>query len=565
MTPEPLAALLVFQRSDLAHIADHPDRFAQTRMLFVDPGLLDEASVRGIQNLEFRRINSGHSFQALASTEAVSRATLLDLRLTQERQSLWPQALVQGWDIGLFFLALQRLVVARQLGSCVAAASREDRIGLLRPAAEQQMYFDSSLGPDLLLASDPGRFYVADTYTQVRWTRADAYQQVLDGAGLHTAMAGGAVSLVSHVPTCFYDRVWLASEISRAHHFTLDLPSPVWDVPVHRGSPPVQPLNSAPAADLELAQRYRERAFTVLREALSDLLPQARSRELQLANWADRCRWQALNFMALARGLAPWRPQFLLADQDGGLNGPLFSAAAGLGANITVVPHSGHPSMVFPHAERVTVVERAGYGTVARTVLGQKLPVRAVRLQSGPPRQPPQPLRVVCLLLNAMQTEGLSFVDAPALAAFYRPLEELCRARGVRLVLRAKPGAPALSVLAWLLSCPAETLAQHVRQPLHELATESQLCLAFGEPTTGVAPFLDAGSLVLQVGPQHWPTDYLVSMPLIHDGVIPQLTAEQALQRLLGYIDDAGRFQLDCRAQSAAFDERARLAHDHLF
>lgn len=561
-TPEPW---LVLQRSDVAHLGDHPELVVGRRLMFVDPGLLDEAATRGLRGLEFRGVHSGPDFQARAATEAFTLATLVDLRLTAERQRLWPDALVQGWDVGLFFLALQRLVVARQLGERVAATFSEPRLGVLRPSVAQQMYFDSGLVADLVVAQDPQRFYVAGGYDQVRWARPDAYATVFDGPGLKQAMAGGLVSLVSHVPTCFYDRPWLAEEVSRVHRYTLDLPSPLWDVPLHRSATPLRTPDSAPPEALALARRYAERARVVFNELLGPLMPQRQSRELQLQAWADRCTWQALNYQALREGLAGLKPNFLLSDQDVGLNGPLFSVADELGAAITVSPHSGYPCMAVPHGRRVTVVERAGYGTQARTVLGQAVAMRPVKLQPGPARRQPQQVKRLCLMLNAMQTEGLSYVDAPSLAAFYKPLLAFCQARGVELLLRAKPGAPALNVLAWLLRTGAEDLVHNARKPLHELAVEAELCVAFGEPTTGVAAFLDAGSLVLQVGPQHWPTDYLVSLPLIHDGVIPMLPMVEGLQRVQQLIDDPAAFREACQQQSAAFDQRTAQAQAHLF
>jgi hypothetical protein len=235
------------------------------------------------------------------------------------------------------------------------------------------------------------------------------------------------------------------------------------------------------------------------------------------------------------------------------------------GLEITVAPHSGHPSMVVPHGRKVTVVERAGYGTVARTVLGQAVPVRAVRMQPGPARKPRAGARRLCLMLNAMQTEGLSQVDAPALAAFHRHLAALCRELGLDLVLRPKPSSPAVRVLSSFLGEPPEAINRHVGTPLNELAESADLCIVFGEPTTGVAPFLDSGCPVLQVCPQRWPTDYLVCTPLIEQGVIPMLEPDPAIALIAELARDPERYLRFAARQSADVDHRARDAHDHLF
>jgi len=567
MNPEPLqpCPLLVLQRSDLAYLSEHAQRFEGTPLLFLDPGLLDEAAVRGLKGLTFRRIESGPDFQARVTAEAITLATLLDLRLTAERQRLWPDEPVQGWDVGLFFLALWRLGVVRQYGTRLASTFAEPRIGLLRPRVPQQAFFDSFLGPDLLLAQDPERFHVVDGYDAVQWARPEACAEVIDGPALRDAMRDRGASLVSHVPTCFYDHTWLLEEVARAHPQSIDLPAPIWDVPLHRGAPVLHLIDSAPPAHLAQARCYADRAVPVLHELLSDLLPLPHSRARQLQAWADRCRWQALNYLALREGLAGCQPAFLLADQDVGLNGPLFSVAAALGSEITVVPHSGYSSMLTPHGRRVTVVDRAGWGTHCRTVLGQAVVMRAVRMRPPLPRRRPQRVTRLCLMLNSMQTEGLSYVDAPALAAFHRSLAALCQSHGIELVLRAKPGAPALSVLSWLLGKPADDLIRHVRQPLPELAADCEMCVAFGEPTTGVAAFLETGSLVLQVCPQHWPTDFMVSLPLIHDGVIALLNPVDGLEHIQRLLADPLAFAEACERQAAAFESRTQFAHDHLF
>ena len=83
-----------------------------------------------------------------------------------------------------------------------------------------------------------------------------------------------------------------------------------------------------------------------------------------------------------------------------------------------------------------------------------------------------------------------------------------------------------------------------------------KLCLAYGEPTTGVAPFLDGGSLVLQVSERvlaHRTTP--VCLPLVRDGVDThaatgptpwrRCAATSPMQQLLA---------ADTARQSAAFD-----------
>lgn len=561
----PAEPLLVLQRSDISHLVERPQLRAGRRLVFVEPGLLDEAVSRGLGPCEYRRLPVDPDFQARAASEAIALATLLDLRLTEARRVLQAapsrEAPLHGWDIGLFFLALQRALVARQIGRQVA--DFEGRFAVLRPALPQQMYFDSFVGTDLV-ASDPARFAVVDSYEAVRWRRADAYAAVIDAGALRGLMTGAPVGVLTHVPTCFYDREALAAAVSRRFSHSVDLASPFWDVPLHRGTTPLWRERAGLPLDDALA-RYRAAAARVIEDTLAPLLPVPAARAAQVEAWADRCVWQAQNHRALLEACAGTRPHLLLSDQDTGLNGPLFALADALGSDITVVPHSGHPSMVLPHARRVVAVERAGYGAQPRTVLGQTVAVRALRLPAKVQRQTHERVHTVCLLLNSLQTEGLSHIDVHGLAALHRALAALARQHGAELILRPKPSAPALSVLASALGVPASTLLQHTAEPLEQIAARSPLCIAWGDPTTGIAPFLEGGSLVLQTGDQRWPCDFMVSMPLVRDGVVSALEPQAAFAATAALMADPALYRTHREAQLAAFDRRCEGAVDDLF
>ena len=557
--------LLVLQGSDLNEVVTRRERFAQTQLLFIDPGLLDDAAMRGLPNLRFVPLDTDPDFQARAASEALSLATLVDLRLSRLRASIWPGARLQGWDVALFQLPLQRLHVSRELGRAFAAAWDGSRLALLRPAAVQRMYFDSSLSADLFTEGAPGLFEPAGAYEAVLHSPAAPLASVLDAGLLRQAMAGGHVTLLTHLPTCYYDRDWLARQISRAHRFTLDLPSPYWDVPVHRGASPVVATERADRAHLAQAQRYAEQAREVLEETLGHLMREPQARAAQLDEWSTRCCWQALSYLALRDGLSGTRPAFLLADQDTGLNGPLFSVADELGSSLLVVPHSGHPSTLLPHGRLVRVIERPGFGTTARTVLGQAIVAEPVRMQPRLPRQPRTAVRRICLMLNAIHAVGLNHFEISALASFHAALAGQCRAIGVELSVRTKPNAPAVCLLSSFLREDPQALIAHVSRPLPEVAAQSDICITFGEPTTGILPFLESGCLVLHVSPQRWPTDYLTCLPLIHAGVIPSLDGAAGVQYLHRMMVNPAAFAEASRLQGEAFELRAAPARADLF
>lgn len=559
-------SLLVVQGSDLQAVLAQRQRFTKSRLVFMDPGLLDLAAGFGMDLVEFVPVQTDPEFQARATGEALALATLLDVRLSRVREAIWGRRDLSGWDVGLFHLALQRLVVAKEQARAFAAVWEGGPIALLRPTGAQRMYFDCAAVTELFRHASSQAFVVADEYDQVVPGAPDPYAQVIDGLRMREAMASGLVSLVTHLPTCYSDSAWLAAQISRAHSYTIDLPSSYWDIPIHRGGmAPRVPSGDVRGEAAMQARRYRDAARPVLESTLGHLLVEPSSARAQLDEWADRCHWQALSYEGLRRGLAGFRPAMLVADQDTGLNGPLFSAASEVGSPVTVFPHSGHPSTLLPHARGVRVVERPGFGTVARTVLGHALRARPVRTQPALARQSRYSLRRVCLMLNALYTVGLSLNDMIALAGFYRSLQEMCRSLGISVLVRSKPSVPTPYLLGAVLGIEPQEMARNVARPLAQVAEETDLCITYGEPTTGVAPFLESGCLVVHVAPQHWPQDYVSCLPLIHDGVIASLNCEDGAGWLRSLAGDAAAYGAAVRRQCEAFDQRAAPAEFHLF
>ena len=99
-----------------ALVAAQRERFEGLRLFFFDPGLLEDALAQGLAGADFRRLDMQPDLQARAVTRALALATELDQRLTELRASLFDGGVFDGWDVGLFHLALQRLLVARQIG-----------------------------------------------------------------------------------------------------------------------------------------------------------------------------------------------------------------------------------------------------------------------------------------------------------------------------------------------------------------------------------------------------------------------------------------------------------------
>ena len=572
---KPIDALVVLQRSDVDHLQAHAAEFAAVPLLFTDPGIMDAAVQAGLGNYELRRIDVGRDISALAYSQAVHLAAAIDLQLTALRQAHWGSAGASrsdspfhGWDQGLLYLTLQRAATQRAIGLAIARQFPERRLGLLRPDNPALFNWDSMLSTEVVAGNDPARWRVVGSYPQGRYWQPALLNTALDAAALTalTALAHPQVQALTHIATCFYDVRTFSDAITQRFAHSIDLPGLYCDIPVRRAPGGVlAQVDDGIAARLDpRVLVYREQARQVFTLQLAGLIPHQAALALQADAFARRCAMQALSFLALRQAMAGTQPHIVVADHDIGLNGPLFSLAHELDCPVTVLPHSAYTTNVLPHARRVTAIERDGVGVPARTVLGQPVATRAVRFRpSLPPAARPQ-ARQVCLLLNTMLSEGLSYVELFALIGLYRALAAVCARHGRELVVRLKPSTPALGVVSAALGMPAAYFARTMALSIDEVARQADITLAFGEPTSATINFFDAGSLMLHVSEQDWPADYICTTPL-KGAVMPSLRCAAAVAEVDALLGDASLYSAAQSSQAARYAARRVGAVDTIF
>ena len=556
-------AFLFLQRSDIAQHVRAGHDFGDVPLLFIDPGLAEEALAQGLdpQRFSYRPLAVGPHFHARLATEALTRAATLDQALTAQRQRLFGQGVFQGWDQGPMRLFFIRALVAKYLGELCDRSFAERRIGLYRPDKPQLFYFDSVLATDLFAAASP------------RWRIVDHYEETLNWVGDHAAWcwdfgevahlaASGHAHAVTHIATCYHHHEHYQAEIARAFPANIDLPSAHWDIPVRRRGTMKVPLAQLPADAVSTAALlYREAARQVFAEHLAPLVPNRQALQIQADTLAERSLVQAIHYEGLRDALRGTRPHFVITDHDTGSNGPLFSVAARLGAPITVLPHSSYATGAIPHSLNVRVIERDGFATPTRTVWGEK--VRTVGTQLGPVAdpQPRERATTVCLLVNTLASQGLSYIDFAGLARFHRALAMQCTAHGAQLIVRLKPNNAGLRMASSALSLPAEALQAVLDTKIEQIAQRTDLCVCYGEPTTAGIEFLATGAHLMHASDQLWPADYLTSPAFIGDGTVPSFLLDEALAETGALLADAALFRQRADAQRARFLPRL-TAHD---
>ena len=530
LLPVKLDALLLLQQSDIAAFRRQSSEFAGLKLIFLDPGLAEEAMRQGLDpaDFEYRPINVRRHFQARAATEAMHRAMSIEHSLCDERSRLFGDGLHAGWDhvrLRFFFL---RALVARHLGELCESHFPERAVGMLRPRKPQQFYFDFP--------------WIAEQ-----------------------AQAGRLHALV-HIPTVYAHLQHYADQIKKQYPSLTELPSPFWDIPLTSERRPLIPIHSlAPEWRDHRCTAYRERVAAVLDSALLDLLPQPDSRRRQVALMADQSYLQATNYFGLMRALKGTRPHFITTEHDTGAVGPLFSVAEQLGSAVTVVPHSSYPTQPLPHSVNVTAIERDGFCSSLRSVWGAPIRMRPVRLTHRPPARTRPKVQTVCLLLNTLSSRGISYIDLVGLANFHKGLSKLCQGHGLKLLVRLKPGAACLPVAAGALEMPPQSLQAMMDAPIAALAEAADVCVCYGELTSGAIEFLEHSSYVLHVSEELRPNDLLNSSNLSTMQSLISLSGHEALARMERLVSEPGYYHEHLDHQCSEFSTRLTAKDGSLF
>ncbi len=550
-------AILFLQASDLTHFAKVQDHYRGVRRLFIDPGLIEVAVREGVELEPFSFVPPEFDLhlQARVASEASIHAAHLDLALTKLRRDVFGEGVFQGWDQSLLRQFFLRATLFRELGSLCDAQFAPGRVGLFRPENPQLFYFDSFVATDMF-SSTSSRWHVVQGYEEASLWNRNSYSNVFDAAAVRELALKGA-DCVAHLPATYRHIAECLPQISATFKGIIDLPSAFWDIPVSRRSDLSCSYSELDSPTVpESCFTYRERARSIFEDHLSRFLPHRFGVSLQSGLFAERAFMQAVNFHGLRDALRGTKPHFLLTDHDTGNNGPLFSVAQWLGSSITVIPHSSYVTGVIPHAEQVVAVERDGFRTQVRTSLGEYVPTRGVRFGRQLKRRPRSQVSTVCLLLNGIVSNGLFHLDFVGITKFFKTLNERCLASGVKLVIRLKPSASGLGLISGALGVASERLEQMLEPSIEEVAEATDLCISFGQPTSAMINFLEAGCLLIHVGRQHWPADSAWAPAFVGDGTVTSFLPPDALALIDCLFDDTAEFQAIVERQSNQFQGR---------
>jgi hypothetical protein len=113
-----------------------------------------------------------------------------------------------------------------------------------------------------------------------------------------------------------------------------------------------------------------------------------------------------------------------------------------------------------------------------------------------------------------------------------------------------------LGLVSGALGISPEVLEQMLKPSIEEVAEASDFCISFGQPTSAMINFLDAGCFLMHVGRQHWPADSAWAPSFVGDGTVPAFLDSEGLMFIERLLTSQKDYLVKLASQSNKFQAR---------
>lgn len=514
-------AFLILQLSDLDHLVQNRQVVNQLTLVAIDAFLMERAHSLGFTATQLRRVRIQSDFQIKILSRAVAESTLLDLRLSEIRESCFDDIPHPGWDGALFALFLIRAYTIRYLARSIKDSLKDfSQINVFAPTNPQYLYFDSSIPPELLSLEDQ-KFNIISRYA-INQPAIDAhtkstfnFKKIRDE--IHR---NNKINALVHIPTCFHHKDQTKSFIENIASNYIELPSPIWDVPINRkpGETHFVSAGNSEYALNPIVLDYHRQAFPVWKEALQNALGAEFNVSNQANFFSEISKNQAITYMEL-RGVINNKIKLIIADHELGMRGPLFSAARHAKSQIYILPHSTvtSPLALLPHSENVTLIQGVGENVQKYSIHGEKINISVnegfcrTRIGRTSTKNNQKDRRTLCLLLNQIYSNGMFHVDVFALRELHEFLKSFCDKREINYIIRPKISGLAPKVLSNIFGASQNQIVEWAAMPLADFIEKTDICVNFGELSSATIEFRQNNSIVLGYDSHMYSYKYLAS------------------------------------------------------
>lgn len=354
-----------------------------------------------------------------------------------------------------------------------------------------------------------------------------------------------SASLLTHLPTCFYDYPYINAELSASGRRVINLESDFFNIPV-LNSISIKMANIDALIDTlncdvkDRIEKFTEAMFVDLKNLIGKYIKTPTYYERQATRMARVYRAQVVLYFLLQQYFRTNKPgKMLLSDHDGGIHGPLIAFAKENDIPVLMFPHSKQTRTIAFQYDNITCLTHPIQGSSIANGNGRQLlnfHLNFPETFSGSSVFPER-IKNICLVLNELccYDWGVYYTRiTPYLKGISR-ISEWCKKNGVALRIRCKPLTSMLTLLSPVSGIEINDLHADMSISMADFCNGQDLCLLYDIPTSGVIEFLKTSTPILNPVPGIVLTTGCFSF-------IPRESVEDILSRLDMFMADHTSF-----------------------
>lgn len=300
--------------------------------------------------------------------------------------------------------------------------------------------------------------------------------------------------------------------------------------------------SSMQQALMEMVEGMTASTDELMQELLGDQMECLDSYQHQIQRIKQRHLFQCMTFLGVAH-LTSIKPMdaLVVSNLDGGINGPLFSAAQDGASPCYMLPHShvinqateGPCTVVTEYWQPKPSVSHRGALNIPVYLPTEFNPESSMDLWSKP-----RPQKVVVLFngihrWTALNT-GLNFLKKTL-----ADIAQRCSNAGCDLAYRLKPGDQTpLDAFCQLLELDRELCQKGLQEPLDVLLKKTELVIALDNPSSALWEALELGCAVILIANRPF-----ISTTLLDGNILESFSPEQGMELIAQVLSDQN--QLD--------------------
>jgi hypothetical protein len=300
-------------------------------------------------------------------------------------------------------------------------------------------------------------------------------------------------------------------------------------------------LNSSmQQAVLAMVEAMTVSTDVLMREILGDQMLRNDFYQHQIQRIKQRHFFQCLTFFGLSH-LGAIKPMHALvvSNLDGGINGPLFSAARDNFVPIYLLPHSHvvtHPSeeectVITEYWQPKNSISHRGHVNITLHMPTEtKLAIPKDFLREGRDKK-------VLILFNGIHRWTSLNIPLNFLKNIIAEIAETCSKSGVELAYRLKPGDQTpLDAYTQLLNLDREVCQVGIKEPLDVLLKNTELVISIDDPSSALWEAIELGCAVVLIANRPF-----IRSTLIDQDVLKSYSPEEGLSLIGQLLSDKNR------------------------